>query len=222
MKLPFTKYQFLEVFEKYNTAVFPMQILFVLLAVLIVFIVYNRNYKYQRSTLLILAALWLWMGAVYHIGFFSAINSAAYVFGALFILQGLLMLIYGLRKQPSFSFQAKTHSAVSAFMLIYALIIYPAIGFYTDHNYPYSPTFGLPCPTTIFTFAILTLARPRIPLYLAIIPVLWSIIGFSAAFTLGFYEDTALIVSVAVFFVLHFLKYNTSVPHRHEKKIFNR
>jgi hypothetical protein len=44
------------------------------------------------------------------------------------------------------------------------------------------------------------------PGYIIVIPFLWTIIGFSAAFTLGIYEDTALIISGLLFAVLNFIK----------------
>jgi hypothetical protein len=46
------------------------------------------------------------MGIVYHLVFFTAINKAAYLFGGLFIIQGILFLIYGvLQNKLSFHFQ---------------------------------------------------------------------------------------------------------------------
>lgn len=206
MKLPFTIRQFLEVFQKYNNTVFPLQILFLLLAILIIVIAYRGSEKHQKFILFILAAFWVWMGAVYHIGYFSAINNAAYLFGVVFILEGILLLIYGFVNAPAFNFQKNIQSITSVLLLAYALIIYPLIGYFTGHVYPYSPTFGLPCPTTIFTFAIFLLAQPGLPFYLAIIPLLWSVIGFSAAFSLGIYEDTALIISGLAFVALYFVK----------------
>jgi hypothetical protein len=206
MNLPFTIQQFLEVFHKYNNAVYPLQILFVLLASLTISIAYRGGKKYQKYILFTLAALWFWMGTVYHIGYFSEINKVAYLFGVVFILQSLLLLAYGLARATSFNFQKNIQSIISVLLLVYSLIIYPLIGYFAGHGYPYSPTFGLPCPTTIFTLAIFLLAKPKIPFYLAIVPLLWSVIGFSAAFSLGIYEDTALIISGLAFAILYFLK----------------
>jgi hypothetical protein len=56
------------------------------------------------------------------------------------------------------------------------------------------PTFGLPCPTTIFTVGVLMLATPR-SWKLSIVPVIWSAIGGSAAFLLGVHADVALPVA---------------------------
>jgi hypothetical protein len=205
MKLPFTREQFLEVFKNYNIAVFPAQLILLVLAACVIFLIARKYKSSGKTSTFVLAVLWLWMGAVYHIAFFTAINKAAYVFGALFIFQGILLCIHAF-KAPTFAFQNNKASVVSIFLLVYALIIYPLIGYVVGHGYPYSPTFGLPCPTTIFTLAVFLLTTKRVPFYLAVIPLLWSVIGFSAAFALAIYEDTMLLIAGLVFTILNFTK----------------
>ncbi|MCU0579417.1 MAG: DUF6064 family protein, partial [Desulfobacterota bacterium] len=56
-------------------------------------------------------------------------------------------------------------------------------------------TFGVPCPTTIFTFGILLFTSGRLPKTVLAIPFIWSIIGFTAALTLGILEDIGLLVA---------------------------
>ncbi|WP_373551173.1 DUF6064 family protein [Haliscomenobacter sp.] len=75
------------------------------------------------------------------------------------------------------------------------LIVYPILGYFLGHVYPSSPTFGLPCPTTVFTFGLLLLNGKKCPLAILIIPFTWSIIGFMAAFQFGIVEDTGLLVA---------------------------
>jgi len=205
MKLPFTREQFLEVFKQYNTQMFPVQIVFLLLAALVIYFVARTSERSGKFIFFILGFLWIWMGAVYHIGFFSAINEAAIAFGALFILEGVLLLIYAFRP-TRFSFHKNLTTVTSVALLAYSLVVYPIIGHLAGHDYPYSPTFGLPCPTTIFTLAILLLVQNKLPFHIVVIPLLWTVIGFSAAFSLGIYEDAALIVSGLVFVFLNSAK----------------
>ncbi|MGE5806118.1 MAG: DUF6064 family protein, partial [Ignavibacteria bacterium] len=68
--------------------------------------------------------------------------------------------------------------------------------------YPYSITIGLPCPTTIFTFGILLFSEKKIPFAALIIPLLWSITGFTAALNFSVYEDFGLILSGLISFTL--------------------
>jgi hypothetical protein len=91
-------------------------------------------------------------------------------------------------------------------LVAYALLIYPVLGYWWDHIYPASPTFGLPCPTTIFTFGILLFSSSKISPWVFIIPFLWSLIGFSAAFSLGIKEDTGLLVAGLLSIVMIFYR----------------
>lgn len=54
MKIPFTTEQFFNVFEKYNTVVFPFQMVMLLLAVIILFIFYPWQTKFNIYSALII------------------------------------------------------------------------------------------------------------------------------------------------------------------------
>ena len=69
--------------------------------------------------------------------------------------------------------------------------MYPAINAAQHLSVSRIPTFGVPCPTMIFTAGMLMLATPR-SWRLSIVPVIWSLIGGSAAFLLGVRADYAL------------------------------
>ena len=136
------------------------------------------------------------MGVFYHIIYFAPINKAAYLFGGIFILQGLLFFYHGVLKDNlSYKFRSDKFGLVGALLLTFALFIYPFLGNVFGHFYPASPTFGLPCPTTIFTFGILMWHAGKMPLSILIIPFIWSIIGFLAALYLGVREDTGLLIA---------------------------
>lgn len=198
MNLPFTPDQFLAVFESYNLSVWPMQIVLVLCALAAAALAAVNHACAGRAVSLMLAALWLWMGVAYHLLFFTSINKAAYLFGALCIAQGVIFFIAGvLQKRWTFQWKRDMYSVASACIILYALVIYPIIGAASGHAYPQAPTFGLPCPTTIFTFGILLLARHRVSWWTIAIPLLWSVIGFSAAVSLGIHEDIGLLVAGA-------------------------
>ncbi len=203
MDLPFSLTDFLNLFKEYNQSVFPLQVVFYFIAFLCVYILFTGIKNLNRKVSIVLSFFWLWMGIVYHIIFFSGINKAAYIFGGLFILQGMMFAGCGLiRKKLSFEYTKSAANNAGIVLIAYALIIYPVLGTFLGHAYPYSPTFGLPCPTTIFTFGILLFANKKMPMHLLIIPLLWSAIGFTAAFTLTIYEDVGLIVAGVTALVL--------------------
>ena len=118
------------------------------------------------------------------------------VFAALFVVQGIVLAFSGLiRNSLSFEFRSDAYGIAGGVLLLYALIVYPILGYLQGHGYPQSPTFGLPCPTTIFTFALLLWADKRVPVYVLVVPFLWSLLGSSAALSLGILEDIGLLVA---------------------------
>jgi len=199
MKLPFTTEQFLDVFQRYNESVWPMQIVLVLLAIVAVILALRFRPLSSKLISATLTFFWLWMGILYHVLDFAIINPAAYAFGMLCILQGAIFLYAGWARQSlSFRYRSDVYGLTGLLLILYALLVYPVLGYFLGHVYPKSPTFGLPCPTTIFTFGILLWTEKKVPLYVLIIPFVWSLIGFSAALTLGIREDTGLLVAGVV------------------------
>lgn len=207
MKIPFTIEQFLQVFKAYNQAVFPLQILFYAIAFAALFLSIKKTSYSGKLISLILSLFWLWMGIVYHLLYFSVINKAAWLFGGLFIIQGIIFFVTGVIKSNlSFNFKKDAHGIAGAIFILFALIIYPMLSNFNGHIYPATPTFGLPCPTTIFTLGLLCWVDKKLSPFVWIIPILWSVIGFMAAFSLGVKEDIGLFVAGVLTVILQIAK----------------
>jgi len=203
MNLPFTIDEFFNVIKSYNLSIFPLQIIFNIIALFCLYLILSKQNSRNKIVPLILSFFWIWMGIVYQLIFFTAINKAAYLFGFLFIIQGILFFFFGVIKDKfSFEYQNNTFNYFGLVFILYALVIYPVLGLLLNHQYPFSPTFGLPCPTSIFTFGILLLINKRIPVLLLIIPFIWAIIGFGAALKLSVYEDYGLLIAGIIGFIL--------------------
>jgi len=197
MKAPFTLEQFLTVFQTYNLAIWPLEIAAYLLGAGAVLLVFRRTKGGDRIISAILSLMWLANGLLYHITFFSAINKAAYVFGAMFIIQALMFFWQGVLKNGLvFGKTGSWYQTAGLIFIGYAMVIYPLLGIPARHVWPRSPMFGAaPCPTTIYTFGLLLLSLGRVPKKLLIVPLLWSLLGLSAAVNFGIYEDLGLIVA---------------------------
>lgn len=197
LKLPFKAEQFLEVFSTYNLAIWPAQLVAYALGFSVIWLVFKNRFSTTAIVNMILALFWFWMGTVYHIAFFSEINTAAYLFGVLFIIQGAAFItLIWTKSDIRYTCRSDSYGVIGGLLILYAMIIYPILGYLLGHRYPQSPVFGVaPCPTTIFTFGILLWTTGKVPYWLLAIPVLWSLIGFSAALKLTIYEDTGLIVA---------------------------
>ena len=203
MQLPFTAEQFFDVFRLYNSSVWPAQVLLLALAVLAVIFIALRRPWSGAAVSAILAFLWVWLGAAYHLAFFARINPVAYGFGALSIAGGLLFVWHGvLRRRIEFSFVRSLRTGVGVALIAFALLVYPVWATLAGHAYPELPTFGLPCPTTIFTIGVLVLSSGPGLRAVLIVPILWSLVGSQAAFLLDVIPDFGLLVAGVVAIVL--------------------
>jgi hypothetical protein len=127
------------------------------------------------------------------VAFFSAVNRAALLFAPAFGVQAQLFAWIAFRAAGiSYRPQSTVSAIIGAVLFLYALLVYPLIGYALGHRYPTAPTFGVPCPTTIFTLAFIVWASGSLPRRLLVVPLLWSVVGTSAAVTLGMAEDFGL------------------------------
>jgi hypothetical protein len=200
MKIPFTVEQFFDVFAAYNVAVWPAPLVAYVLGIIAVVLVFREGRLSAPTISAVLSLFWIWMGGIYHLAFFSAINPAAWFFGMLFIFQGLLFILNSVGyNKLEFRFSLRPLPVIGACFIVYALVVYPLLGFSLGHAYPGVPLFGVaPCPTTIFTFGLLLCCARPVPVYLLVIPLLWSIVGMSAAISLHVPQDYGLVIAGVV------------------------
>jgi hypothetical protein len=198
VSLPFTHDQFLDVFASYNAALWPAAAIFWLLATsAVAWLATGRTGR--RLVAGLLAVLWLWSGAVYHLAYFAGINPAARIFGIAFIVEAGLIAWFGLvRSRLDFQLRRGrgVRGALAVFFSVYALA-YPGLGLVVGLEWPRMPAFGVPCPTTLLTVGLL-LSQPGWPRIVGVVPLLWSVIGGSAALLLGVVPDFALLLAGAV------------------------
>ena len=173
MRIPFTVEQFFDTFGTYNTTIWPIQILAYLLGIVALVLAFRGGKLRTRIVSGILAFFWTWMGIFYHIIHFSIINPAAWIFGILYTLQGLLFFLIGtVFRKLAFRFILRPLPIIGACFILYAIVIYALLGIGFGHLCPRSPVFGVaPCPTTIFVFGVLLWATRPVPAYLLVIPL---------------------------------------------------
>lgn len=196
MKLPFTTEQFFNVIEKYNLTMFPFQLIILLLGIVCLFLLHSKLSSKDKLIGIYLGVLWIWIGVAYHLTFFTAINKAAFLFGGIFILQGLLILFYSfIKNRLVFSFTLQVKDYLGYFFILYGLIIYPIISYLVEGSFEKTIIMGLPCPSTIFTFGLFMLTNNKFPKSLLIIPSLWAIVGLSAAINIGVFQDLMILIA---------------------------
>ncbi len=198
--MPFSEAQFLDLFGAFNTAFWPVLVA-LWVASLAVAIQLVRG-RVRSDVIWAVAALhWGWSGLAYHALFFTRINPAAWAFAAFFVAQAVGFLWWGTARGRGAFARTRTprHFAAAAFVG-YALL-YPLWVLLAGHDLPRAPTFGVPCPTTLFTAGLLLAATPRVPWWLLVVPIVWAVIGGSAAWLLGMTPDLMLFVAAGALLV---------------------
>ena len=196
MRPPFTAAEFLDAFRRYNEAVFPAQGVLLVIGIVAVGAALQGSRAGSRGALAMLGLLWLWTAVAYHLAFFTAVSGAGYLFAAASAFEGLVVLrLASAPNPPRLAARADAHGIAAAILLGYAIVGYPIAAAASGHHYPAMPTFGAPCPTTIFTIGLLLLVVDRVPRTPLVVPMAWVLVATTAALAFGMWEDAGALVA---------------------------
>ena len=205
MTLPFTQSDFIEIFRLYNEATWPVALLLPAFGIACAWLVTSHRPDARRVALVVLGVLWTWTALVYHLDFFARINPAARWFAVVTLAQAALFFIAATRPQRIREPRTPATRAVGLSVMLFALFGYPALGYLAGHWFPALPTFGLPCPTTIFTLGALAYLHDDIPWFYLVVPLGWAVVATFAALQLGMTEDLSLPLAAAATFAVRLL-----------------
>jgi hypothetical protein len=202
--LPFTADVLFSSFEAYNRALWPLPILAFVLALAAILLTLRPVRGGDRAIGALLAIAWLWVGVGYHLLHHAAIDFAASLYGAFFVIQALLLAWAGVvRGRLAFRFRADPFGWIGLMLALAATIAWPLADRLLGPGWSSVRLVGLaPAPTAVFTLGLLLLTQGRTPLYLTVIPLLWSLVGGATAWILGIRQDLALPVAGLCGFVL--------------------
>ena len=169
--LMFSPVAYARLFERYNAAVWPLQLpmLAAGLALLL---------SAARWPLGLLAAAWLWVAWAFHWQRYAQINWAASWFAAGFGLQALLLAI--MARRPATPPQRRWPGRT---LIAWALLAQPLLALASGRSWRGVELFGLaPDPTVLATLGLLLL-RPGV-WWLWPVPLLWCAISGATLWTL--------------------------------------
>jgi len=202
--------ELLDLFTRYNHDLWPVHVAAYAVAVVpaAVLIAGRRSPRNDRLIILVLAALWLWLGIVFQGLYVTDVDPGlGVIYASAFVLEAALLL-RNAATSDALAFRAWNGYAgmLGWGALGYSIVVYPILGAVWGHGWPESPLLGMaPCPTTIATFGLLLLARPPVPRHLMWIPLVWALVAPPAAMSRGVYEDLGLLLvgvgATAVFLV---------------------
>jgi hypothetical protein len=196
LELPFTHDAFLDVFGAYNAAWWPAAVVLWVATAWLAVQWMRRGRLSGRVAFGLLAIQWAWSGIVYHAFYFRAINPAALFFAAGFLVQAALFAWLAATSRGHVGGGLTLRIGLAGALVGYALI-YPLLGLAFGLRYPRAPLFAVPCPTALVTAGWL-LAAEGVPRVVNVLPLLWAVVGSSAAFALGIRADLALVAAAAL------------------------
>jgi hypothetical protein len=195
--LPFSPEVYLRLLEDYNSTIWPAQIIAAGLGCLALLLIFKPRQGSGRWIAALLAGAWVWTGAVYHVMYLAPLNWAAWISGALFVLQGGLLAWTGAwRRRLAFRLIHNWRGWIGLLFGGLALFALPIAGAVTDPGWSRVPVTGLASsPTTLFTLGLLLLVEGRVPIRLLLIPALWSFSAAATAWQLHLPQDLILPVA---------------------------
>lgn len=179
--LLFSPRTYYRLFELYNAAIWPAQIVAVAVGLAILLLLFRPERTRARSRLLaaLLAVCWLWVAIAFHANRYATINWAAVYFAWGFGLEAALLLWTGVvRGRLVFETDARLVRRAGFWIFLFALAVEPLIGTFVGRGWRQIEIFGIaPDPTAVATLGILLLATGRARWELVVIPVTWCAIS---------------------------------------------
>jgi len=172
-------------FELYNAAIWPAQILAIALGLAIPFLLRRPTPRNSRLIAALLALAWIAVAWSYFYQRYATINWIAPYFALAFAIQALLLIWHGLiRGHLTFALLDR-RSRIGLGLYLIALLIMPLLGLIFGRSLFQAELVGLaPDPTAIGTLGLLLASRGRHIISLLIIPLAWCAISAATLWTM--------------------------------------
>ena len=177
--LLFSPRTYYRLFEIYNKAIWPAQIVAVGLGLMIWALLGRAAAHRGRLIAAILAGCWLWVAIAFHAHRYATINTVAVYFAWGFGLEAALLIWIGIvRDRMVFERPVDLASRAGLWIFLLALAVEPAVGLLVRRSWRQVEIFGVaPDPTAVATLGILLLAKGRGRWALFVVPAIWCAIS---------------------------------------------
>jgi hypothetical protein len=182
--LMFSARTYYRLFELYNVAIWPRQLLAGAAAIAILSCALRGGAASGRLAAILLAPCWLWVAWAFHAERYATINSAAPWFAAGFGIEALLLLWLGVRGTLALGPANGGVRRGALGVALFAMLGYPFLAVASGRTWRQMEVFGVaPDPTALATLGLLLLAA-RIPWLLLPVPLLWCAISGATLWTM--------------------------------------
>jgi hypothetical protein len=185
--LLFSPRTYYRLFELYNAAIWPAQVVVLALGAVVLLLLVRAPPWRGWFVAAVLAGCWLWVSQVYQAQHYVTINWAAEYFAHAFAFQALLLSwTGGVRNRFQFRPLSDPAGAIGFGVAGFALLLYPLIGpLLLGRPWSQVEVFGVaPDPTVILTLGVL-IAAERSHWFLLVLPLCWCAVGSATLWTMG-------------------------------------
>jgi hypothetical protein len=195
--LLFSPRVYYRLFELHNQALWPAQILTLVLGLVVFALLFRANVradaapnadKHPADRLIptLLGVLWIWIAWAFFFQRYASINWAAPYVAPVFACEGALLIASGaIGRTLAFTPGRAGRDFAGLALLASALVGYPLLAPVMGRPWLSAEVFGIaPDPTAVATLAVLALAHGRARWFLAPIPLLWCLITGATLWTM--------------------------------------
>lgn len=177
--LLFSARTYYRLFELYNAAIWPAQLLAVALGLAVLFLGRRPGGSRGRAIAAILAGCWLFVAIAFHAHRYATINWAAVDFAWGFGFEAALLIWTGvLRGRLVFDAGEGPIGRTAIGIFLFALLAQPFVGPLCGRPWRQVEIFGVaPDPTAVATLGILLLVAGRVRWELLAVPAIWCAIS---------------------------------------------
>jgi hypothetical protein len=184
--LLFSPRTYYRLFELYNSAVWPGQVLAVAGGFAIAGMLWKPRPWQGRVVAVLLAACWLWIAWAYFLTRYATINWAAPYVAAAFAGQALLLVLVGTLGRFSLQPDTRRASCIGVGLYVFALVIQPLVGPLAGRTWSQVEILGIaPDPTVVATLGLVLRATVGQRWALLPIPVAWCAVSGATAWAMG-------------------------------------
>lgn len=184
--LMFSPQTYWRLVERYNLAVWPLQLAGVAAGALLLLLGMRRHAWTGRAAMGVLALAWLWVGWAFHGQHYATINWAAHYLAAAFVLEAALLAgaaIFSRADDPPVV--GRRLRVAGAVLAAAGALLYPLLAPALGRPWAQAEVFGLmPEPTALVTLGFLLASGLRHRAWLAAIPVVSLSVGAATAWLL--------------------------------------
>jgi hypothetical protein len=208
-----TRDEFWNIMGAYGTRIWPIQIIFYIVAILLVGWLLIKPGKVQSLFVkLFLSIVFAWNSIMFYMILAKGMagdSHGNYFFGALFILVAVLFVVDLFRQKMQFSLPSVGWRKYATLLLMVLVFCYPVFGLLSGHGFTSLIMPGtFPCPTTALTLLLLTIALPQVDKLIYILLIFFAV-PFTPFFQIakyGVYEDTILF-TIGIYSLVLLVKY---------------